>query len=328
MGLTRWKLVALALTVVVLVLAFALSEGDLEVGEPEVVASGEWWDPTTGQGVFGYLADIKTGPRSFAVGPAGDVYVADTLRSRVVKMTATDQQVFEVVIDGRSVEPDQVAVSPAGSVWVTTRDGYVLKCTPGDQTRAVRLAPEPQEPGSIWAIQRIGCLSEDRLAILDAWVDQERYTKRLAICEVSGTRVLGGFSLTSQGEILGLEGASDPHVLLDLANYKENLFTLEKGSTDGCYRVVAQEANVWEIRCRAQPRLLGVDRLKRVHILCVEEGNMTVVRYSHRGAPTGEYTLPVPDVKWQALVDSKGHLYLATHDEKGFTVRMFPVRRG
>lgn len=327
--MTRWKSVVLALIVVVLVLAFALSEGDLEVGEPEVVAFGEWWDPATGQGVFGYLKDIKAGPRSFAIAPTGDVYISDTLRSRVVKITASDQHVFEVVIDGKSVEPDQVAVSPAGSVWVTTTDGYLLKCASGDQRPRFRLAPEAHVSGLIWGVQRVGCLSEDRLAILDAWVDQEQYTKRLAIYETSGsTDILGGFKLTPQGEILGLRGEPDPHVPLDLANYKENLFTLEKGLTDGCYRVIEQKGNMWEIRCCVQPRLLGVDRLKRLHILCVEDGNMTVVRYSRKGTPMGEYTLPVPDVKWQALVDGRGDLYLATYDEKGFTVRMFPVRRG
>jgi len=326
--MTRWRLVALGLVVAAVTLALAGKEPPFEYGEPETVGSVPWFDPVTRQGVLGYVPEVAVGPRGFVPGLQGEVFVADAVRSRVVRVILEEVMEISTELQGRPLRPECLAVSPGGDLYVVSDDGHVLRYDASATLKeSFCLRPDPENTGIIWAVQRISCLSDNRIAVADSWLHGEGYFRRIAIYDPGGDLVelLGGFTMNPQGELSGLSKDSEPRIVVDLAGAQGHLYVLER-STSGGYSVVSPAGGAWSLdRDFAQPCLLGIDRRHRLYVGGAAPAGLKVIRYDVSGRVTGEEVVDLPQTPWQATVDAKGNLYIAHYGQDAYVIRRYPL---
>jgi sugar lactone lactonase YvrE len=322
-------LVALGLVIAAAVLVLAGKEPPFSYGEPEVVGSVPWFDPGTHQGVLGFVPEVGAGPMGFVPGQQGEIFVADTVRSRVVRFAPEELTEIHTELQGRPLRPERLAISPAGDLYVVTDDGYVLRYdTSANLKGSFCLKPDPGNAGAIWAVQRISFLSDDRIAVADSWLHGEGYFRRVALYDPSGNLVdvLGGFTMNPQGEISGLSQDAGPRIVVDLAGAQGHLFVLERGTSGEGYSITSPVGSGWSIDpgC-AEPSLLGIDGRHRLYVAGATPPGLKVIRYDVSGRVTGEEIVDLPDTPWHAAVDAKGNLYIAHYGQDAYVIRRYSL---
>jgi uncharacterized protein (TIGR03437 family) len=136
------------------------SEGNLYFTD---TATGQVWRRDSSGIVTELGAGRFVNPRGLAVSDAGDLFVADAGLGRVLRVDGSGS-VTAVGVDGNIGTPWDVAVGPAGRLYVADLDGNCLRVlipsvapvTSVDAVNAASLLPGPLAPGMLVAIRGAG----------------------------------------------------------------------------------------------------------------------------------------------------------------------------
>jgi len=127
-------------------------------------AAGQVWR----RGVSGIVTEVGAGrwinPRGLAISESGDVFLADSGLGQVLRVDASGAAT-PLVVDGILGTPWDVAIGPAGKLYVADPDGNrvrvltpvaVAPVTNVDAVNAASLLPGPLAPGMLVAIRGTG----------------------------------------------------------------------------------------------------------------------------------------------------------------------------